>query len=275
MKKISEDIVRLMFQKYSIDISMFSDTFLENTIGSRITATDSKHPGQYIKTLTGENSEALLLRSSLSNSYSIFYRNPLTFSMLYQFVLPKIIGEKEKNHDPEIRIWSAGCASGQEAYSLAMLADDMCGKTNGTVRYRIFATDILTTELQTAAEGTYNFDEILNLPFRHIDNYFSRSGDTFTIKDSLKKHIEFSQYDLLEEASSAPPASIFGDFDLVMCSNLLFYYKPEFQKVILEKFSRSIREGGFLITGEAETGIVNATRGFRNYMSPAAVFVKG
>ena len=275
MKKISGDIVRLMFEKYAIEISMFSNTFLENTIGSRMASTNTELTDQYLNKLINDHSEAVLLRASLTNSYSTFYRNPLTFAVLNQFVLPKIIHEKEKNHDPEIRIWSAGCASGQEAYSLAMIADNLSGKTNGSVRYRIFATDILPAELETAALGIYNFDEIMNLPYKYIDTFFSHSGDTFTIVDKLMANVEFSQYDLLDKVSSAPPASIFGDFDLVMCSNLMFYYKPEFQKIILEKFSRSIRDGGFLVTGEAETGIVNTTKGFRNYMPPAAVFVKG
>lgn len=274
MKKISEEIVRLMSEKYAIEISMFSDAFLENTIGSRITSTNSKTPDQYLKTLSNYRDEADILSTSLTNSYSAFYRNPLTFSLLSQFVLPKIIHEKEKNNDSEIRIWSAGCASGQEAYSLAILADDLISKTKGSVKYRIFATDILPAELKAAAEGTYNSDDILNLPFRYVSKYFSKSGDSFMVNNMLKEYIEFSQYDLLDWHSSAPPASIFGDFDLVMCSNLLFYYRPDFQKIILDKFRHSIRENGFLVTGEAETGIVNAARGFRNYMLPAAVFVK-
>jgi chemotaxis methyl-accepting protein methylase len=92
--------------------------------------------------------------------------------------------------------------------------------------------------------------------------------------DRLKEFVELSEYDLLDSVSSSPPASIYGDFDIVMCCNVLFYYKPAFQKLILDKFTRSISSGGFLITGEAESGIVNSARGFRHYLSPGPLFEK-
>jgi chemotaxis protein methyltransferase CheR len=275
MKTTTDNIVHLMNEKYLLDISMFSETFLHNTIGHRITSTDSVKPDIYYNKLAEDHGEALLLRDSLSNSYSTFFRNQLTFSILQQFVLPKILSEKEKNHDNEIRIWSAGCAAGQEPYSLAMLTADLLSKTDGSKRFRIFATDNDKQELALAARGIYEFDSIRNLPYKYIHDYFSKDGDTYTVRDSLKKQVEFSDYDLLDGFSSSPPASIYGDFDLVMCCNVLFYYKPEFQKLILEKFTRSICHGGFLVTGEAEIGIVNAAKGFRHYMSPATLFIKG
>lgn len=274
MKKVNEDIVNLMFEKYALEISIFSDGFLEKAISSRMSATGVEKPAQYLNKLSDDQPEAMLFRDSLSNSYSAFYRNPLTFDLLYQFVLPKIAIDKEKEHDHEIRIWSAGCASGQEAYSLAMLADDIKSKTRASLKYRIFATDNLPGELETASKGLYTSDEIKNLPYKYVEKYLTRSGELFAINEDLKLNVEFSEYDLLDNNSTAPPASVFGDFDLVMCSNVLLYYKPSVQKIILEKFSRSICTRGFLVTGEAETGIVSTVRGFRHYLSPAAVFFK-
>lgn len=274
MKKIVNSIVKLMFEKYALDISMFADTFLHNTISNRITSTDSVKPEVYLNKLYSDHKEAVLLHESLSNSYSTFFRYPITFSTLQQFVLPKILADKATSHDNEIRIWSAGCAAGQEPYSLAMITDELLGRNNDTKRVRIFATDNNKQELTTAESGRYDFDSVKNLPYKYVENYFVKEGDDYTIKDSLKKLVEFSEYDLLNGFSSSPPASIYGDFDLVMCCNVLFYYKPEFQKLILEKFTRSVSSGGFLATGEAETGIVNASRGFRHYMSPASLFVK-
>ena len=275
MKKTTEGIVLLMFEKYSRDISMFSDAFLENSIVNRMTSGNSEKPGEYMQKLADDPDEFVLLSESLSNSYSAFFRSPLTFHMLSQFVLPKIINEKIKKQENEIRIWSAGCASGQEAYSLAMISEDLLAKSNDTFSYHIFATDNDKAEIASARRGEYDFESVKNLPYKFIDNYMVNEGDTYAIKDSIKKKVEFSEYDLLDGLSSFPPDSIFGDFDLVMCSNVLLYYKPEFQKLILGKFIRSVSPGGFFATGEAEISIVNTERGFRNYMSPAALFVKG
>lgn len=274
MKKTTESIVRIMNENYALDISVFSDAFLENIISSRIASESNQNNDQYIRRLTDEPGEALNFRDSLSNSYSTFYRNSLTFSILQQFVLPKILLRKEKTQDNEIRIWSAGCAAGQEAYSLAMLLDEFLNKSESELTFRIFATDNDTQELETARKAVYDFDSVKNLPYRFIRTYLRNDSDTFSINDGLKEYVEFSEYDLLDSVSSSPPASIFGDFDIVMCCNVLFYYKPAFQKLILDKFTRSISPGGFLVTGEAETGIVNSARGFRHYLSPAPLFEK-
>jgi len=215
-----------------------------------------------------------MLLKSLCNSYSTFFRNPLTFALLYQVILPKIIGEKAINNDPEIRIWSAGCASGQEPYSIAILIDDLLNLKPAEIRYHIFATDNVDSELQTAGLGIYDFDAIKHTPYNFVKKYFIKTGHFYSIRERIKAKVEISHYNLLDAASSAPPASIYGDFDLVMCSNVLFYYKPEIQKMILEKFRKTIRKGGFFITGEAETGIVNSAPGFRHFIQSAPIYIR-
>jgi chemotaxis protein methyltransferase CheR len=273
-KKNPENAVFLMFDKYQIDISMFSDSLILNVIENRMSQRNEVQYEKYLQFLTNNPSEADQLKNSLANSYSTFYRNPLTFAFLYQYVLPRIIADKVTNNNNEIRIWSAGCASGQEAYSLAMITDDLLKHTNTKTWFSIFATDNLPPELEAARQGIYNPEELKNVPYGFIDTYFQKKGDAYLVSDHIKQHVEFSEFDLLNSTTSAPPTSIFGDFDLVMCCNVLFYYKPAIQKMMLEKFHRSLAGDGFMVTGEAETGIVNSAAGFRNYMSPAAIFRK-
>jgi len=273
-KKLSEDTTGLMLENHHADISMFSETIIHNAIVNRMSSLSLQQAEDYQQYLALNPAEAKLLKSALSISYSAFYRNPLTFALLYQYVLPRIMAEKSKNKNQEIRIWSAGCASGQEAYSLAMIADDLKKKSHSDTWISIFATDNQASELEAARLGCYHTDEIKNLPQEFVDTYLTKSGDTYSVTEQVKQYVEFSDFDLLDSTTSAPPASIFGDFDLVMCCNVLFYYKPAFQKMMLEKFHRSLSDRGFLVTGEAETGIVSASAGFRHYMTPAAVFIK-
>jgi chemotaxis methyl-accepting protein methylase len=274
LQKITENAVLVMADNHQTDISMYSDSLIQNVIQNRMTVLSEDQHEKYFQFLAITPEEAIQLNNSLSNSYSSFYRNPLTFAFLYQYVLPRIIADKVNSNNNEIRIWSAGCAYGQEAYSLAMITDDLIKNTNTNAWFSIFATDKLTTELESARRGIYYSEDIKNVPHGYVEAYFQKKGETYTISDHIKKHVEFSEFDLLNSTTSAPPTSIFGDFDLVMCCNVLFYYKPAIQKMMLEKFNRSLTENGFLVTGEAETGIVNSAAGFRNYMSPAAIYRK-
>jgi chemotaxis methyl-accepting protein methylase len=128
--------------------------------------------------------------------------------------------------------------------------------------------------LNEARKGIYDQKNIQNTIQGYINTYFTVKGQTYTISESLKNYIDFSLYDLLDKDTNAPPSSIFGGFDIIMCSNVLFYYKPDVQKLILNKLFRSLNAGGFLLTGEAEIAIVRADRNFRQFASPSTIFVK-
>lgn len=274
MNITTQSLILLMSEKFNTDISIFSTNFLESAIANRMNLSSLNSLSAYQQKIVNDPVESEMFIKSLSNSYSTFFRNPLTFALLYQVVLPKIIDEKAKNNDPEIRIWSAGCASGQEPYSLAILTDDLLNLKPSEIRYQIFATDNADTELKSAGLGIYDYDAIKNTPYSFIKKYFIKTGKFYCVRERIKTRVELSHYNLLDAASLAPPASIYGDFDLVMCSNVLFYYKPEVQKMILEKFRKTIRKGGFLITGEAETGILNSAAGFRHFIPSAPIYIK-
>lgn len=273
MRNTLENIVRLMFEKYGIDVSIYDESFLEKTILGRIGMTAVNSEDDYHRILIIDSGEALLFNESLSNCHSEFFRNPLTFAVLEQAVLPWIFNERINNPTREVRIWSAGCAAGQEPYSLAMLVEDMKKSLSFPVSSLIFATDRSLEQLEIAMQGIYDFNTVQNTRLNYVKSYFYNSGVSYAIEDRIKRQIIFSVYDLLDMESTAPASSIYGDFDLIMCSNLLFYYKPEIQKSILMKFKRSLRSGGFFVTGEAEKGIVKEFGTFRQFMPPAPVFI--
>jgi chemotaxis protein methyltransferase CheR len=273
MKDTLEKISRLMSENYGIDISVYDLSFLEKTVNGRMGMISVYSEDDYCRFLITNPAEAFLFHDSLLNFYSEFFRNPLTFAILEQFVLPRIFNEKVKNQNHEVRIWSAGCAAGQEPYSLAILADNLINTLALNVSYRIFATDKSLKQLEIAGQGAFDLKAVQNTNLSYTRKYFSNSGDLFTVSDSIRKQVDFSHYDLLDGGSSSPATSIYGDFDLIMCSNLLFYYKSEIQKSILLKFKRSLRPGGFLVTGEAEKAIVKSFSPFRQYLPATSVFI--
>jgi chemotaxis methyl-accepting protein methylase len=155
-----------------------------------------------------------------------------------------------------------------------MLLNELTDDKGNSVAFRIFATDRSDTELASARQGVYDSAAVRNVPLKHIQKYFSVKGESYSIVESLKDRLDFSFYDLLEERSVCPPACIYGDFDLVLCGNLLFYYRPDIRRLILNKVCRALSPGGYLATGEAEREIVAKHEGFRTVVTPSSVFQK-
>jgi chemotaxis protein methyltransferase CheR len=256
MSKETEKCIHFLKEKYALDISIYDSTFLEKGVNFRMEVSFCKTIDDYILQLDHLPMELYELLGQLTNSCSEFFRNPLTFAYLEQIVLPSLISQKEKNQEKEIRIWSAACASGQEAYSLAILCDELIEAKKTNIGCRIFATDISQEELVKAKMGVFQSAAVSKVSLKRIQAYFTQIGETYTILSLLRNHIDFSIFDLLAEDGTCPPASIYGNFDLVFCSNLLFYYKPEYQQRILDKAMHCLASGGFLITGETEREIV-------------------
>ncbi len=263
------DIIRTMSQIHGREISMYDPSFLEKALEKRCHDTGIPTAEAYHRYLEASAAEAELYCGSLNITYSDFFRNPLTFALLEQWVLPGLISQ---NTGAEIRVWSAGCSCGQEAYSIAMLLSNLGPVEGQPVRFRIFATDISESALDFARRGVYAEDAVQNLRMKEINSYFLKMGESYTIIPPLKNSVSFSTYDLLDQNSAYPPESIYGDFDIVFCSNLLFYYKPEVQQFILQKVQQATAHGGYLITGEAERAFVLQNCRLKMIAPPAAVF---
>jgi len=270
MNEELNEIIRVMNQRHGRDISMYDESFLLKSLGKRWVATGSKTAGEYCRYLEENSTEAHGFYSSLNINYSDFFRNPLTFALLEQWIFPKLISQKASGG--EIRVWSAGCSTGQEPYSIAMLLDKLTIAGGKMIRFRIFATDTSQSALALAREGVYAKDGVQNLKLKEINSYFTVQGETYTMTSRLRDCVNFSTYDLLDQSSANPPDSIYGDFDIVFCSNLLFYYKADIRHFILQKVQQSVSPLGYLVTGEAERALVEKNDRLKMVAPPAAIF---
>jgi chemotaxis methyl-accepting protein methylase len=274
---MTEDIsmvIEVMAEVYGRSISDFDISFLKKTITQRLGITGIFQLSGYCEYLVCHPDEAELLYSSLFVSFSEFFRNTLTFAMIEHMALPRLIEKKLKSGKTEIRIWSAGCSAGQESYSLAILLDDFINSAETPVSYRIFATDISDNELKKGIAGVYDTITVSNVRMKHMKTYFHSGPERVSIIPRLKDQVDFSFYDLLDSNSASPPGSIFGDFDIIFCSNLFFYYKPESQKLILNKIHQALSDEGYLASGETERAIVLNSGLFTEICRPSAVFRK-
>jgi len=268
-------IVQLLDRVYGLDISPYDNSFLRNSVDKRRSLTGVGSIEAYAGYLAEHREEAEFLCRSLRVIYSEFFRNSLTFALLEQVVLPGLIAEKKTTGRGGVRVWSAGCASGQESWSVAILLDELTGTDERTFPYQIFASDLSEPDLSQAAAGIYSADELKNVRLKHLDTCFSRQGHSYTIVPRIHSHVQFDSYDLLETDTVCPPTSIYGEFDLVLCSNVLLYYRHEMQNRILNKLSGSLAPGGYLVVGEAERQIVAGRNGSFHAVAPfSAVFQK-
>lgn len=243
-------------QLFSADVSKYGEQFLSNTLQKRFREIQCTNADDYLEVIEQNTGEAGSFLNSLQISYSEFFRNSLTFSVLEQIILPSLIQKKKDSKRKEIRIWSAACSGGQESYSLAMLMEELRNGDAEKFSYRIFATDQNEALLNEARKGHYTGNALNNMNLKRANQWFTKKGDTYTVKQELKNNIDFSVFDLFNKQYSCPPVSIFGEFDIVVCANLLFYYKNEYRVAILEKTGNCLAAGGYLVTGETERQIL-------------------
>jgi chemotaxis protein methyltransferase CheR len=261
-----------MEQTHGLPIGVYDPRFLVSLIARRQSIHGDESLSSYRERLGRDRPEADVLFASLHICHSEFFRNSLTFPLLERSILPAVMNQLGSNEKKEVRVWSAACASGQEAYSIAILLDDLDRIRDNGVSYRIFATDVSEARLAEGREGRYPAEAIQNVPLKYLERYFNRQGNHYQVVPRLRERVHFSIFDLIAEQVACPSASIYGDFDLAFCSNLLFYYHPDIRRRILNKMHTCLVPGGFLATGEAETGIVAQAGGFHAVAPPAPVF---
>ncbi len=191
--------------------------------------------------------EALL--KTLTVKETRFYRDPDAYLFLKEFLLEYI----PKQNPASLEIWSAACSTGEEPYSLAMLANDVLISLQSDKFFGVTATDICMSTLSIARQGAYNKRKLDALGERFKKQYFDEHEQFFTVKESLKQRVCFVQANLVQD--SALPIN---DLDVVYCQNVLIYFKKARQYAVLDSLVNRMRLGGVLIIGMAEAqGWVN------------------
>ena len=172
-----------------------------------------------------------------------FFRDPLAWEYLAKEIIPNIIKNKQKNE--QIRIWSAGCASGEEAYTLAIILAEILGIDDFRHRVKIYATDIDEEALNQARQASYSARNIHAVPLELRDKYFDLSNEKYIFQQDLRRAVIFGRHDLLQDA----PIS---RLDLLVCRNTLMYFNSETQGRIINRFHFALNDHGYLFLGKAE-----------------------
>ena len=202
---------------------------------------------------------------AMTTNETSFFRDVIPFEVMKRAVVPDLIITNSRLH--RIRIWSAGCSTGQEPYSIAMILCEMAPMLEGW-DVRILATDIVEQVLEQARAGIYSQYEVQRgLPILYLTRYFCQSGTDWEIKPAVKKRVEFRKLNFLLDFSSL------GPFDVIFCRNVLIYFDLETKRKVLERIAQVLSPGGALFLGGAET-LMGVSKEFVRVVADGGVYYK-
>jgi len=269
-----ESILDFLMEKRGFDFSGYRPAMLARRIGKRLTTTACKDFSEYLSCLKENPAELDNLLDVITINVSRFFRDSLTFELIADRILPAIILEKARLKDHSLRIWSAGCARGEEPYSLAILIHELLEKEDVAMNLHLFATDIDCGAIADAEKALYPLSSVENIKHRLLMKYFATEGTCFRLIPDIQKRVTFSLYDMLDKKHRVPPESVFGNFDLVLCRNLLIYFNIEYQETIFAKLYHSLANNSILILGEAEEPTMTYRRHFSRVVDFSPIFRK-
>ena len=230
----------------NIDFRHYKPSTILRRISRRMAVTHNTSLRDYAQYLETHTDEVHELVKAFLIKVTGFFRDPEAFAHLKDSVLPELIA-RNREQGNVLRFWSAGCATGEEPYSLAILLAELLGPEIADWNIKIFATDLDESAINFARRGLYPQNVLKNLPDDYQERYFEPADHGYRINKALRGIVIFGHQDL----SHGVP---FPRIDLVVCRNLLIYLKPELQQTVLDLFAFSLHQtGGYLFLGKAET----------------------
>ena len=267
--KVSTDSLRLQIcailrTQVGHDFSGYRDATFLRRVARRMQVVNTPTLEGYIARLEVDHAEAVLLFRDLLIRVTSFFRDKETFKTLAAQVIPRLFAGK--GADAAVRLWVPGCATGEEAYSLAILLREYMSQMNGVPKVQVFATDIDESAIATARQGRYPATLLSGLSPERLERFFKPSQGSFLISKEIRDVCTFSTHNLVRD----PP---FSRMDLVSCRNLLIYMNPELQSTVIPTFHYSLASGGILLLGGSE-GTAKHEDLFQPLEKTARIFLK-
>lgn len=228
-----------LYEAVGVNFSGYRDEYLKRRMAVRLKATETLTFSRYLHYLDKNPDEYNILLNEITINYTTFMRDNDVYQYLEYHVLPKLLQK------PPVRIWSAGCATGEEPYSLAILCHKILGSKISSHPVTIYASDIDKDALSKAAAGEYQEKQLQGINGLLVDNYFSREDGVYKVKNQVKQLVRFEEFDLMKPA-------VHTSLDLILCRNVMIYFSREGQQQIHMHFYNALRDGGYFVSGKAE-----------------------
>ena len=250
----TKGLISLMEKIYlerGFDFRGYKKSTLSRRLGRRLRARGVHTYADYTRVLDNDQTEYDRLFNDLTINVTSFFRDEIAFKALEELALPAL---KTKGEN-DIRIWSAGCSTGEEPYSIAMLLLETFGEESSQWNIIILGTDIDAKALDKARDGIFSKMEVEGIRPAWLERYFNPGKGGFRVKPAIKEWVTFEEHNLVSD----PP---YSGLDLVVCRNVLIYLNPVPQAQMIERFYTALKKGGFLLLGKAEVLVDEAGKLF-------------
>lgn len=248
-EKAFSELKEKIFADRGLDVNQYKENYLKRRIAVRMRALQINSYSEYLNVLDKNKEEYQLLFDKLTINVTQFFRDPEVFVVFENEILPDILINKSIK---ELKVWSAGCSSGEEPYSIAMSIEETKEK-NGIkdLNYEIYATDIDNDALSQAKKGQYSIKTMENIANLRRNKYFEKINDTtYLISEKIKNNVKFIRANLMEPYKT-------NFFDIVFCRNVIIYFNKDLQKKVMQYFYDSLKDKGILILGKTETMLLS------------------
>jgi len=231
-----ETFLQDLRRRKGLDLTGYKRPQMERRINSLMRGLKIEDYTGYLDLLQKEIKHWRKFLDTLTINVSEFYRNPPQWQVLETKIVPDLI-----RNSNSLRIWSAGCSTGEEPYTLAMVLMQNFRNLN----FSVTATDIDDEVLNKARAGNYNDKAVANLPKHYLSKYLRQQETTYTVTDEVKKKVKFSKQNLLKDVFDI-------NYDLILCRNVVIYFTEQSKAYLYRRFYEALKSGGVLFTGSTE-----------------------
>ena len=238
-----ENLLEYIKRNRGFDFSGYKRASLTRRIRKRMQSIGVESYSDYLDYLEVHPDEFVELFNTILINVTTFFRDPQAWEYIASGIIPQIIASKQAT--TAVRVWSAGCASGEETYTIAILLAEALGIEEYTARVKVFGTDLDVDALNYARQANYNSKELQSVPPELVDKYFEQVNGRYLVQKQLRRSVIFGRHDLVQDA---PISKI----DLLICRNAIMYFNTETQAKILARFHFALNNNGFLFLGKAE-----------------------
>lgn len=238
-----ETFRKFIYNESGITFSETNRSILDSRIKEKLREKGIESPDEYYKKVSSDKEEMKEFLDSVTTNLTRFFRNQAHFDAFINYVIPHIIETKKKTGDTKIRIWSAGCSTGEEPYTIAMILQDILP---APYTFDIMASDISLKSLMVGKQGFYPESRISGIPQNYLDKYFTKSDKGYQVKESLMKTIHFDYHNLKNDSGAR-------NLDVIFCRNVLIYFDEPAQKAVIDRFYNSMAPNSYLYIGHSES----------------------
>ena len=234
----------LIYDSSGITFSDANRPILESRLRDRLRLAQLSEVGVYYDRILKDEGEMKTFLDSITTNLTRFFRNQAHFDALERHVLPDLIQfKRSKGLEKKIRVWSAGCSTGEEPYTIAMILKD---KLPADFSFDITASDLSLKSLMAGSQGFYQAPKIQGIPDAYLERFFTKAGDGYQIKDDIKARVKFDYHNLKFDSG-------LRNVDIIFCRNVLIYFDEAAQKNVIDRFWTSLTNHAYLYIGHSES----------------------